>query len=181
MLQQPISPLPPEAKFRGAGIYALYYVGEYAHYKPIAIANREEKWRRPIYVGKAIPKGGRKGGLAFDAPTGNVLYSRLAEHGRSIEESENLQLSDFFCRFLVVDDIWIPLGESLLISTFRPLWNMVLDGFGNHDPGGGRKDSQRSVWDMLHPGRSWASKYREGKAEAEILEMIGKHHKSRED
>jgi hypothetical protein len=26
-----------------------------------------------------------------------------------------------------VDDIWIPLGESLLIEMFSPLWNKVLD------------------------------------------------------
>ena len=35
-----------------------------------------------------------------------------------------------------MDDIWIPLGESLLIEMFVPLWNRILDGFGIHDLGG---------------------------------------------
>ena len=36
---------------------------------------------------------------------------------------------------LSVDDIWIPLTESLLIERFKLVWNRVLDGFGNQDPG----------------------------------------------
>ncbi len=174
MLNQPISQLPP-AQFVGAGIYAIYYAGDFQHYESISRENQKEKWLRPIYVGKAIPKGGRKGGVGLGTPAGTVLFRRLSEHARSIKESQNLNLADFRCRFLVVDDIWIPLGESLLIGTFRPLWNMVLDGFGNHDPGGGRINSQRSQWDMLHPGRSWASKFREGRAEDLILASIRKH------
>ncbi|MEX1196232.1 MAG: Eco29kI family restriction endonuclease, partial [Pseudohongiellaceae bacterium] len=67
-------------------------------------------------------------------------------------------ISDFHCRYLVVDDIWIPLGESLLIAKFNPVWNVVIDGFGNHDPGKGRHKGMRPRWDVLHPGRSWADK-----------------------
>ena len=69
----------------------------------------------------------------------------------------NLDLADFSCRFLEVDDIWIPLGESLLIQFYRPLWNSVVDGFGNHDPGGGRYKGASPSWDTLHPGRHWAA------------------------
>ena len=58
----------------------------------------------------------------------------------------------------MVEDIWIALGEALLISRFTPVWNTTLDGFGNHDPGKGRKDQRRSKWDILHPGRKWADK-----------------------
>jgi len=32
------------------------------------------------------------------------------------------------------------------------------DGFGNHDPGSGRYNQKRSVWDQVHPGRSWATR-----------------------
>ena len=46
--------------------------------------------------------------------------------------------------------------ESELIRTYRPLWNTVVDGFGNHDPGGGRYNQARSEWDVLHSGRGWA-------------------------
>ena len=52
------------------------------------------------------------------------------------------------------------MGESLLISTFKPVWNRMLDGFGNHDPGAGRYNGLRPLWDLLHPGRSWADKCR---------------------
>jgi hypothetical protein len=112
----------------------------------------------PIYVGKAVPAGARKGGFGLDADPGTVLHKRLAEHAESIGQAKNLDVVDFSCRYLVVDDIWIPLGESLLIETFSPIWNKVVDGFGNHDPGSGRYEQQRSPWDMLHPGRSWAMK-----------------------
>ena len=158
LLGQPVSDLPPTIRFEGAGIYALYYQGDFQHYAPIMEANRDDQWNRPIYVGKATPKGGRKGGRSIDAPTGPVLFDRLREHAKSIENVTNLDLGHFSCRYLVVDETFIALGEALMIQRFQPLWNMALDGFGNHDPGGGRKDSLRSLWDTLHPGRSWAAK-----------------------
>lgn len=143
--------------FRGAGIYAIYYTGDFALYRPIAERNRKGRFEVPIYVGKAIPAGGRKGGdLGADA--GRVLYNRLAEHAESIDVAKNLDIEDFKCRVLVVDDIWIPLGESLLIAKFAPVWNKVIDGFGNHDPGKGRYAGMRPRWDVLHPGRGWAAK-----------------------
>jgi REP element-mobilizing transposase RayT len=86
------------------------------------------------------------------------LYRRLCEHAESIKQASNLSLGHFSCRYLVVDDIWIPLGESLLISMYSPLWNKALDGFGNQDPGAGRYNQRRSLWDELHPGRLWATR-----------------------
>jgi Eco29kI restriction endonuclease len=53
MLQQPVVALPPPERFIAAGIYAIYYVGEYPHYALIAERNRDEKFDQPIYVGKA--------------------------------------------------------------------------------------------------------------------------------
>lgn len=113
MLQQPVVSLPPPERFIAAGIYAVYYVGAYQPYAPIAERNRNGQFGQPIYVGKAVPAGARKGGLGLDVPTGSVLYDRLAEHAKSIEQTENLDLSDFFSRYLAVDDIWIPLGFAL--------------------------------------------------------------------
>jgi hypothetical protein len=127
---------------------------------------------QPIYAGKAIPEGGRKGGLGLDVPAGKPLHKRLSEHRTSIETAENLNIDDFCCRFLVVDDIWIPLGESLLIEKTRPLWNVIVDGFGNHDPGKGRHEQQLSSWDTLHPGRNWAKKLQKGKSIEEIAKQI---------
>jgi hypothetical protein len=76
----------------------------------------------------------------------------------SVAEASNLESSDFQCRYLVVDDVWIPLAESLLIERFQPLWNVLVDGFGNHDPGSGRHQQKKSPWDVLHPGRGWAER-----------------------
>jgi hypothetical protein len=85
-----------------------------------------------------------------------VLANRLREHSKSIQEAQNLDLKDFSCRYLVCDDIWIPLGEALLIARFQPPWNVLIEGFGIHTPGAGRKKQVKSKWDTLHVGRSLA-------------------------
>jgi hypothetical protein len=73
----------------------------------------------------------------------------------------------------VVDDIWIPLAESLLISMFIPLWNYSFDGFGNYDPGAGHYNQQRSAWDEIHPGRPWAARLRPNpRSQTDILQRI---------
>ncbi len=157
LLKCQVTSLPPSS-FMGAGIYALYYTGNFPAYSKMAEKNKIDQWAAPIYIGKAVPPGARKGGYGLGETAGDVLHRRLREHAESIQQAENLLLEDFKCRYLVVDDIWIPLGESLLISMFAPLWNQILDGFGNHDPGAGRYNQQRAPWDTVHPGRTWATK-----------------------
>ncbi|WP_250498883.1 Eco29kI family restriction endonuclease [Caballeronia sp. GAWG1-5s-s] len=159
MLEQAAQPLGELKQFMGVGIYAIYYTGDFAPYAPLAERNREGRFTAPIYVGKAVPKGARKGGGVGEIKS-RALFDRLREHAESVNLANNLNLCDFFCRFLVVDDIWIPLGESLLIAKFAPLWNALIDGFGNHDPGAGRYNGLRPRWDLLHPGRTWADKCR---------------------
>lgn len=144
--------LPP---FQGAGIYAIYYIGAFKAYEPLARLNRSGGFLWPIYVGKAVPVGARTG-ASLKMAAGKVLHRRLKEHAESIKAAENLDIEDFYCRFLVVDDIWIPLGESLIIARFTPVWNSLIDGFGNHNPGRGRHAGMRPRWDVLHPGRAWA-------------------------
>jgi hypothetical protein len=157
LLRQQVVQMTEIKRFNGAGIYGIYYAGDFSVYRPISELNSNGKFRSPIYVGKAVPAGARKGSDLEAAPR-NELHIRLGQHARSIEEASNLLLSDFFCRYLAVDDIWIPLAESLLISTFNPLWNKLIDGFGNHDPGRGRHAGLRPRWDVLHPGRTWADR-----------------------
>mgnify|MGYP004644410351 FL=1 len=157
MLQRPICQLPPEP-FIGAGIYAIYYTGKFPLYEKIAKKNRGNLFAQPIYVGKAVPAGARKGGFGLGNEPGQALYKRLCDHAKSVAETGNLNAKDFFCRFLAVDDIWIPLAESLLIEMFEPLWNRVMDGFGNHNPGKGRYEQKMSQWDSIHPGRLWAAR-----------------------
>lgn len=172
LLARPVALLPPEDSFVGAGVYAIYYVGDFAAYSALAEANKPDRHAVPIYVGKAIPPGARRGGVGLDENPGQVLYKRLREHAESISQSENLQLSDFRCRYLVADDIWIPLGESLLINMFSPVWNRVIDGFGNHSPGAGRQNQRKSPWDVLHPGRQWAQSLPAGDKTCDDLDAI---------
>lgn len=163
LLESEPVPLGAVPTLAGSGVYAIYYTGLHSAYAPLAEANRDGRWWAPIYVGKAIPQGGRKGAEIADdddaLPKGRALFARLREHAESVRlASGSLALDDFHCRYLVVDEIWIPLGENLLISRFMPVWNKIVDGFGNHDPGKGRYQGLAPRWDVLHPGRAWALK-----------------------
>ncbi len=154
--ETPLHRLPPPSQFLGPGVYGLYYVGAYELYAKISELN-QNSCIQPIYVGKAVPQGWR---TARTGTSGTFdLYQRLREHTRSIQQGANLGIDDFQCRFMILNGIesdLIVLVEAELIRRFMPLWNTVVDGFGNHDPGAGRYNQARSEWDVLHPGRSWA-------------------------
>lgn len=169
LLLRPVADLTQVGDLVGAGVYAIYYVGSFEPYRPVVEKNQNGAFEQPIYVGKAVPKGARKGGLAFDASKGRALRDRLRQHAGSIDEAKNLDLGDFHYRSLVVDDIWIPLGENMMIEQFKPIWNIVIDGFGNRDPGMRRATQYRSPWDVLHPGRAFAEKLATGGNTAEAL------------
>lgn len=154
LLSKEVHPLGAIPTFDGAGVYAIYYTGDFEPYARLTSLNQGGQFMMPIYVGKAVPAGARMG--ADLGSPGRVLQKRLKEHADSIRAVDNLNVEDFHCRFLVVDDIWIPLGESLIIARFTPVWNSLIDGFGNHNPGKGRHAGMRPRWDVLHPGRSWA-------------------------
>lgn len=154
----PPLPLPPPQAFLGVGVYLLYYVGHYVPYAKLAAQNREDL-ARPIYVGKAVPKGWRTArATRSDTPS---LSGRLREHSLSIEQASNLRVADFLCRFMILNETesnLITVVEAELIRQYKPLWNGGIDGFGNHDPGRGRYNQAPSEWDVLHAGRRWASR-----------------------
>lgn len=178
LLKQKPVPLGSVERFSGAGVYAIYYTGDFDTYSKLRDWNTSmNDLNVPIYVGKAVPTGGRKGNIDPEiSAKGTALYSRLDEHRKSIEQTTNLQIADFWCRYLVVDDIWIPLGESLLIQRHRPIWNSLIDGFGNHDPGSGRYNGARPNWDTLHPGREWANKCAPSKlTEDQIRQQVAEY------
>jgi hypothetical protein len=176
LLSEPLQPLPPVRQFPGAGVYVIYYRGPHHAYSPVTALDKYGEFIRPIYVGKSVPAGARKGGIGTSPTSGSELYGRLKEHAKDISSTTTLSLADFQCRWLVVDDIFIPLGESLMIERYKPVWNVVIDGFGNHNPGKGRYRQECSAWDVLHPGRKWASQCRPyHKSESELLAAIAKH------
>lgn len=139
-------------------MYAIYYTGNFPCYSVVRDRNMNGAWQLPIYVGKAVPKGGRQGLDIGKDPNNTAVWSRLGQHAKSVEAATNLDIFDFYARWLIVDDIWIALGESALLRDTRPVWNALVDGFGNHDPGSGRHNGLVPQWDTLHPGRSWATK-----------------------
>lgn len=159
LLSTPVQPLPPSETFTGAGLYLLYYTGNFPPYSAIAQAN-SHNLSTPIYAGKAVPSGWRQA----RTPSKKIatLYRRLSEHGTSIKAAQNLKLTDFSCRFVILTDdksSLIPTVEAALIRRYQPLWNSVIDGFGNHDPGINRYGQLLAEWDTLHPGRSWERKW----------------------
>lgn len=172
LMEYPTDTLPPANAFEGAGVYALHYSGPHPAYLGLGEA--------PIYVGKADPPGRRQGRRSSQQDS-SVLYQRLAHHARSIDAAQDLQLTEFSCRWLVLDPVWIGLTEQVLIAEYQPIWNALLDGFGNNDPGRGRWNQRRSQWDTLHPGREWATNLQDREeTAAEILSAIGKHRQQAE-
>lgn len=163
LMEYPAADLPPGKAFDGAGVYTIHYSGSFPAYRDVGETI-------PIYVGKADPPGRRQGRTSAST---QVLYRRLQEHGESIEDATNLRLSDFRCRWLVLDPVWVGLTEQVLIAEYQPIWNVLVDGFGNHDPGSGRRNQRRSRWDTLHPGRGWATTLRDrDETDRDILEAI---------
>jgi hypothetical protein len=95
LMRRRVYQLPPEQRFDGAGIYAIFYNGNFKPYVSVCSPD----WTKPIYVGKAVVTGSRKGqsGRLIEPlnDTGPYLYNRLCEHAESIKSVSNLDLSDF--------------------------------------------------------------------------------------
>jgi hypothetical protein len=166
--QTPVRPLPPGDRFIGPGVYGIYYIGDFPPYGQLSLMN-DPTCSLPIYVGKAVPKGWRTG--RSPRIMRNDLHGRLAQHARSISQAEDyairtgvsqyIRLVDFRCRFMILkeaeSDLIAP-AEAALIRMYNPLWNHDVAGFGLHDVGKKRLDQLRTMWDTLHPGRSWTVK-----------------------
>lgn len=170
---------------RHYGVYVLYYRGNFPLYTDLADQNRTEA-TKPVYVGKAVSSGSRIGvrkkaslpasdgngseevslDLALEALSAearaaqtNSLFKRLNEHAASIRKAEGtLGLGDFDVRVIPMADALVQWAEAVMIKRLAPIWNAQISGFGNHDPGKGRYQQARSIWDQLHPGRTWATK-----------------------
>jgi hypothetical protein len=157
----PVHNLPPPETFLGTGVYALYYIGQNPLYERYAELNRLA-YSYPIYVGKAVPKGWRQSRVSDSALTqSRELHNRLREHSRSITVGAELSIEGFMCRFVIFENAasdMISTIEAALIKLNQPLWNVTIDGFGNHDPGRGRYEQAKSDWDVIHSGRPWAER-----------------------
>jgi hypothetical protein len=148
----------------GAGVYALYYVGEHPLYASVS------KTETPLYVGKADPEVGATRDVRTHKDN---LTRRLLDHKRQIKMAEDFALADpqallaaeahpllvadFECRKLVCASGVQLMAESRLIDLFRPLWNSRFSvAYGVSKHGDRRRKHPKSPWDVLHPGRDWA-------------------------
>lgn len=162
--RRPLLRLADDISVRGPGIYCLIYTGPFDGYDEIAASGNS------VYVGKAVPPGsGRGDTVNVDPP---ALRSRLREHVRSIDQAMNLDKKDFQYRYLAIEPVWITLAERFAIDHYKPVWNRCLDGFGDHDPGSGRYNGEKSWWDTMHPGRGWADNLRPVKTLEEAMERV---------
>jgi len=172
----PIQTIPVSERFHGTGVYAVYCIAKKGAYKDFHEVNRTS-YDVPIYIGKAVPAGWRQARSAnAENSESYELNNRIREHGRSIEQGAGLRLNDYRCRFMILEGAesdLIGTVEAALIRSYKPLWNSLIDGFGNHDPGSGRYEQAVSDWDVCHPGRLWAKKCK-GKhnSKKELLESI---------
>ncbi len=164
--QQPRVSFTDVGDVEGPGIYALFYTGQHPAYAAITGT------LRPIYVGKAVPRGTRKGSMG--GPGQHALRDRLSNHRRSIDAAENLQADDFLCRLLAVVPVWVTLAEQFIIDHYRPIWNTEIDGFGNNPQGQYRTTGDRSWWDTLHPGRGWAAQRTPKGTEDDALALVAR-------
>lgn len=170
--EQPVTPLTDLKPFDGAGVYALYYRGDFPAYELLAEANRAHPGSWAIYIGKAETENARKGEPnQANLAVGNKLFNRVRKHARSIEQASNLRIEDFDVRVLTVAPTWVPLAEVVSIRLNQPLWNKIVDGLGNNDPGKGRYEGARPRWDTLHPGRPWSERLASHVETAENIEQ----------
>ena len=162
--QQPLLQLSDPIALDGPGIYCLLYAGEYDIYAPIS------RTGRPIYAGRAVPPGSRRGDQGD--VNARALQTRIRQHKTSIDQAQNLSVEEFTYLALAIVPAWIDLAERAIIQHYKPVWNACLDGFGDHNPGRGRQSGERSWWDTLHPGRPWAEALQPNKTLEEALARV---------
>lgn len=167
LISRPMLRLPLEHRFSGAGIYALYYLGRHSAYKAF-MALDKGKCRYPVYIGRAAGENAKQG-FRTSTTSEAKLYGRIRQHVSSIEQVSNLSIDDFRCRYLVLNDAYISLAESVMIRLFRPPWNGM--SLGSNPVGGPRMAGKESLWDSLHPGRKGRPKGSKPRA-AEAAKVI---------
>lgn len=138
----------------GNGVYAIYCNSNILD-KYDVLKDGSYYLNEPIYIGKAVPRGWRS---SRQEGGSNNLQKRLRDHFKSISQANNLNLNNFIYQYVILDGDLISSVEAEAIRQFNPLWNCVIEGFGNHNVGRNRLNQEKPEWDVLHPGRPWANR-----------------------
>jgi hypothetical protein len=168
LISQQRYPLGSIDKFYGSGVYAIYYNGPAAIYSPISGTET------PIYVGKADPPIGAKTVVEQEVK----LFGRLNEHRKNIEKAQGIEIGDFEYRALAVQSGYQAAAENHLIRLFWPIWNKetkILFGIGKHGDASITRGNNKSPWDLVHPGRAWATASPEAKSVDNIRDQVAEH------
>ena len=139
--------LMPVEVLRGRLVEALYYLVRFWLYDGI----NDPALNIPLYVGRA-QAGSSRMGKKIEGLKTDKLWKRIEKHAQSINASENLELSDFRVRYLVMSDVLSPWADRAA-SGVRPSLEWRTDGLGSNAHGAGRSEQQMSKWETLHPGR----------------------------
>ena len=115
-------------------------------YQPLAVT------KIPVYVGQALSHNSATG--KETAGGSSRLWQRIRDHSRSISGTADLILGEFGARLLAMPDVHSDLGENGLRVFYKPVWNAILNGFGSHEQGQSTRQSGKSRWDTVHPGRA---------------------------
>ena len=78
VLEQNIHPFPPLNRFSGIGIYVIYYFGSFEPYIKLSELNKK-RCVAPIYIGKGVRNGTRKGHFDFKSVDQTRIYERLTQ------------------------------------------------------------------------------------------------------
>ena len=90
-----------------------------------------------------------------------------------------MRTEDFWAKAILLFPGNAELAEVELLSMYDPLWNTVIQGFGNNPLGAGRQEASiASDWDILHPGRAGAGG-QEGTPLAKIHASVRKNFEER--
>lgn len=171
LVAQERHPLADVPNFYGAGVYAIYYRGDFEPYQALSGTDH------PIYVGKADPAVSAEKDVVSQ---GVKLSDRLQDHAKNIRKAQStINIDDFDCRFLIVQTGFQKSAEDYLIKLFKPIWNWetrICYGLGKHGDSSDTRANRRSPWDTLHPGRQWAdSSDEDQKSYEQIVDLIARH------